>query len=163
MKHMLLLSVLCSLSATLIGCGHCQHDHTAADTAQRRIINPWTWQDKYGFVQANEVEGAQRLFFTAGIVSVDEDGNLLHAGSMEGQINQVIDNMAILLDQGGYDLSDVVRFTYYTTDVPAFGQASSVLIERLGEADCRPATSLIGVASLFHPECLVEIEAIAAK
>jgi enamine deaminase RidA (YjgF/YER057c/UK114 family) len=163
MKNTLLLTALCSASVTLFGCGNCQHEHAAANTPQRRIINPWTWQDTYGFVQGNEVEGAQRLFFTAGIVSVDGDGNLLHADSMEGQINQILDNMETLLAQGGYELSDVVRFTYYTTDVQAFGRASAVLTERLSEANCRPATSLIGVASLFHPECLVEIEATAAK
>lgn len=163
MKHKFLLFILCSLSATLIGCRNNQYDPTTANMVQRRIVNPWTWQDKYGFVQANEVKGARCLFFTAGIVSVDEDGNLLHAGSMEGQINQIFDNMETLLHQGGYELSDVVRFTYYTTDVPAFGQASATLIERLKKADCRPATSLIGVASLFHPECLVEIEAIVVK
>jgi len=25
---------------------------------ERRIINPWTWQDALGFVQANDVSGA---------------------------------------------------------------------------------------------------------
>jgi hypothetical protein len=25
---------------------------------ERRIINPWSWQDKYGFVQANDISGA---------------------------------------------------------------------------------------------------------
>ncbi len=27
---------------------------------ERRVINPWKWQDNFGFVQANEVTGAQR-------------------------------------------------------------------------------------------------------
>ncbi|MBC8470412.1 MAG: RidA family protein [Planctomycetes bacterium] len=126
---------------------------------KKRIINPWTWQDKFGFVQANEITDAQRMLFTAGIVSVDREGNLLHKGDMEKQINRIIDNLESILEQANFKLSDVVRFTYYTTDVQAFGRAAHVLIERLEKAGCKPATSLIGVNSLFHPDCVVEIEA----
>jgi enamine deaminase RidA (YjgF/YER057c/UK114 family) len=53
-----------------------------------------------------------------------------------------------------------VRFTYYTTDIQAFIKAGPVLGERLEKVGSRPATSLIGVNSLFHPDCVVEIEAI---
>jgi hypothetical protein len=30
---------------------------------ERRIINLWSWQDQLGYVQANEVSGAQRTLF----------------------------------------------------------------------------------------------------
>lgn len=30
---------------------------------ERRIINPWTWQDEFGYVQANEVSGVQRTLY----------------------------------------------------------------------------------------------------
>ena len=129
---------------------------------ERKVINPWTWQDRFGFVQANEVTDVNRTLFTAGIVSVDGDGNLLHPGDMEKQINQVFDNIETLFREAGFRLSDVVRFTYYTTNVEAFSDAGHVLGKRLAEAACRPATSLIGVASLFHPDCVVEIEAVAS-
>lgn len=81
---------------------------------------------------------------------------------MEMQIQQILNNMETLLEQADFRLSDVVKFTYYTVDVQAFGAAAATLIERLKKADCRPATSLIGVSSLFHPDCVVEIEAVAA-
>ena len=55
----------------------------------KKIINPWSWQDNFGFVQANEITDAERMLFCAGQVSVDKDGNLLHAGDMIKQINQV--------------------------------------------------------------------------
>ncbi|MGA7367634.1 MAG: hypothetical protein WBX01_00765 [Nitrososphaeraceae archaeon] len=28
---------------------------------ERRAINPWTWQDRYCFVQANEIKDATRV------------------------------------------------------------------------------------------------------
>jgi hypothetical protein len=48
---------------------------------ERRIINPWGWQDAYGFVQANEVSDTQRVLYCAGQVSVDAEGNPLHPGT----------------------------------------------------------------------------------
>ena len=49
---------------------------------QRKIINPWTWQDAYGFVQANDIADAERLIFFAGQTSVDDEGKPLHPGDM---------------------------------------------------------------------------------
>ncbi|MDP6511726.1 MAG: Rid family hydrolase, partial [SAR202 cluster bacterium] len=60
-------------------------------------------------------------------------------------------------------LSDVVRLNYYVTDIDAFFAAAETLGARLGQAGCRPASTLLGVASLAFPELLVEIEATAAK
>ena len=161
MKYSLLTVLICLLFAGLIGCGDSQRANQNKEiTMKKRIINPWTWQDKFGFVQANEVSDAKRTLYTAGIVSVDGDGNLLHPGDMEKQINQIFDNLETLIKQANFKLSDVVRFTYYTTDVQAFTKAGPVLGGRLEKAGCRPATSLIGVNSLFHPDCVVEIEAI---
>ncbi|MCP4118645.1 MAG: RidA family protein [Desulfobacteraceae bacterium] len=127
----------------------------------KKIINPWSWQDKYGFVQANEITGAQRMLFCAGQVSVDDDGNPLYPGDMEKQINQALDNLETVLRQAEVQLSDIVRLTYYTTDVSAFTGATQKLDERLKVAGCKPASTLLGVASLFHPDCVVEIEATA--
>jgi enamine deaminase RidA (YjgF/YER057c/UK114 family) len=127
----------------------------------KRIINPWTWQDKFGFVQANEISNAKKMLFSAGIVSVDGDGNLLHTGDMEKQIIQILDNLETIVDQSDLQVSDIVRLTYYTTDTSEFTSHSSVLIDRLNRWKCKPATTLLGVKSLFHPDCLVEIEAIA--
>jgi hypothetical protein len=43
---------------------------------ERRVINPWTWQDAFGFVQANEVSGAKRTVICSGQTSVDASGRL---------------------------------------------------------------------------------------
>ena len=48
---------------------------------ERQIINPWRWQDEYGFVQATEASNAQRVLYCAGQVSVDGEGNPLHPGT----------------------------------------------------------------------------------
>lgn len=163
MKTNFILVFLTLAALTLfMGCqdGHNANQKKELTTFKKKIINPWTWQDKWGFVQANEVTGAQRMLFCAGQISVDENGELLHPGDMEKQLNQILDNMETLLEQANFELSDVVRFTYYTTDVNAFAEANlAVLANRLKENNCKPATSLIGVAALARPGCVVEIEA----
>jgi len=128
----------------------------------KRVVNPWRWQDQFGFVQANDVVDVKRLVFCAGQVSVDAEGNPLHTGDMTAQLHQVLDNLEAVLHQAGAGLSDVVRLSYYTTDIEAFTRAGRVLGERLKRGGCRPATTLLGVASLFHPDVVVELEATAA-
>ena len=128
---------------------------------ERRIINPWTWQDAFGFVQANEVKGAQRTLICAGQTSVDARGAPLHAGDMAAQIRQALDNLETVLKASGFTLADVVRLSYFTTDVDRFVQAAHAFGPRLAEAGCRPASTLLGVQRLFHPDILIELEAVA--
>ena len=128
---------------------------------ERRVINPWGWQDEYGFVQANEVSDAQRILYCAGQVSVDADGNPLHPGDMGAQIAQSLDNLETVLDSSGFQMSDVVRLNFYTTDVDRTMEAWSLIKDRLARTGCRQVSTLLGVARLYHPDILIEIEATA--
>ncbi len=128
---------------------------------EKKAINPWTWQDKLGFVHANEITGPGRILFISGQVSVDNEGKPINAGDMAAQINQVFDNLGTVLKEAGLSLSNVIKFNYYTTDVKAFSKAGRVLGERLTKGECKPASTLLGVAALYHPDILVEIEAVA--
>jgi enamine deaminase RidA (YjgF/YER057c/UK114 family) len=130
---------------------------------ESRIINPWTWQDSRGFVQGREVSGATRTLYCAGVTSVDADGVVMHAGDMAAQLMQALDNLEAILDAAGYTLADVVRLTTYTTDVDACVAARPPMIRRLLDADCRYASTLLGITRLAQPGLLVELEATAAR
>jgi enamine deaminase RidA (YjgF/YER057c/UK114 family) len=130
---------------------------------QRDVVNPWTWQDEFGFVQANSLSGPERMLVCAGQTSVDENGAPLHEGDMRAQIGQALDNLETVLTEAGFELADVVRLNYYVTDVEAFIQAGEAYGERLAQANCRPASTLLGVASLAFPQLMVELEATAVK
>ena len=130
---------------------------------ERRAINPWTWQDALGFVQAYEIGSAKRTLVCSGQTSVDANGAPLHPGDMAAQLKQAIANLETVLQAGGFDLTDVVRLNYYTTDVDAFTAGAAAGMGRLIEVGCVPASTLLGVARLFHPHILVEIEATAMK
>src|SRR5262245_3677046 len=128
---------------------------------ERRIVNPWTWQDALGFVQASEVSGARRTLVCSGQTSVDAEGRPLHADDMAAQIRQALANLETVLGQAGFTLADVVRLNYYTTDVDAFRASAAAGLRRLVEARCRPSSTLLGVARLFDRDIMVEIEATA--
>jgi enamine deaminase RidA (YjgF/YER057c/UK114 family) len=94
---------------------------------ERRIVNPWTWQDQFGFVQANETSGVERVLVCSGQTSVDADGQPMHEGDMGAQVAQALDNLESVLTEAGFALADVVRLNYYVTDVEAFLQAGEGL------------------------------------
>ena len=131
--------------------------------AQTKLVNPWKWQDNFGFSQAIDVRQAGRVLYCAGQTSVDAAGAPLHAGNMPAQLTQAFDNLETVLKAAGLTLGHVVRLNYYTRDVPAFLQAAGLYGARLRAAGAQPAGTLLGVASLFHPDILVEIEATAVE
>ena len=130
---------------------------------ERRVVNPWTWQEQFGYVQANEVSGAERTLWCAGQTSVDDEGNPLHESDMTAQVLQALDNLETVLRHAGFELSDVVRLNYFTIDVDAFVGAGEALGRRLGEAGCQAAGTLLVVQRLAFPQLLVELEATAVR
>ncbi len=129
---------------------------------ERRIINPWKWQDEFGYVQANEVQNAQRTLYCSGQASNDADGKPMHPGDMRAQITLALDNLETLLKESKFEFKDIVRLNIFTTDVDKFLENYDVFITRLAEAGCRHSGCLVGVARLAFPEMMIEVEATAA-
>jgi enamine deaminase RidA (YjgF/YER057c/UK114 family) len=128
---------------------------------ERREINPWTWQEQFGFVHANEIRGFERMLVVAGQVSSDDEGRTAHPGDMAAQMNTCLDNLETILRDADMTLANVVRLNYFTTDVDAWLKSAQHWGGRLAEAGCRPASTLLGVTRLAFPDLLVEIEATA--
>lgn len=127
---------------------------------EHRIINPWTWQEQFGFNHGHEVTSAKRTLYLAGQVSLDGDGQLVHEGDMVGQANQSIDNIGAVLEAADMTLANVVRLTIYTTDVDEL-LANYGVLRRFNDAGAQYTSTLLGVARLAFPQLLIEIEATA--
>ena len=124
-------------------------------------INPWKWQDAFGFSQAIETSGHQRVLRCSGQTSVNADGEPQHAGDMGAQMMLAADNLETVLKEANMTLANVVRLNVYVTDIDASLQHFEALEKRLAAAGIQPAVTLIGVARLFAPELMIEIEADA--
>ena len=127
----------------------------------RTDINPWEWSKAFGFSQAVEITGAERTLICSGQTAVAEDGTPTTA-DMGAQVEKAFQNLAAVLDAAGFAASDVVRVTYYTTEVDELiavlgPRASSFFGANL------PASTLLGVARLAFPQLKIEIEALAVR
>jgi enamine deaminase RidA (YjgF/YER057c/UK114 family) len=127
----------------------------------KTAVNPWTWQDQFGFSQAIDVSGAARVLYCSGQTSVGPEGAPRHGGDMRAQLTTALDNLETVLKSAGLGLPNVVRLNVYTTDVDQILAHWTAAFDRLSEAGCRPACTLLGVARLAFPDLLVELEATA--
>jgi len=126
---------------------------------EKQAVNPWKWQDQFGFVQANLVSGGQNVLYCSGQTSVDENGGVLHKDDMVGQVNQALDNLETVLREAGMSVDNVVHLRIYVTDVDAALAAYASVGPRLGAF--RAAQTLLGISRLAFPGLMVEIEAVA--
>ena len=131
---------------------------------EQRKINPWHWQNDFGFSQAIEVSGANRVLYCAGQTSIDDEGRPVHAGDIRAQMELAFSNLQTVLTAAGFSLENLVRLNYYTTDMDAFfGAFGDVLASRLAAVGCQPSSTLLGVTRLAFPELMIEIEATAVR
>lgn len=127
---------------------------------KRRSVNPWTWQEQYGFEQAVEVTGGERVLYCAGQTSTDADGKPI-PGDMAAQLAKALDNLEEVLALAGMTLANLVRLNYYVTSTDEFFAAGMSLGARLSVAGCHASGTLLEVSRLAFPEYRVEIEATA--
>ena len=111
------------------------------------------------YKMATRLEGG-RLLYVSGQVAWDTNGNIVGKGDVHAQARQTFENLRGVLRAEGGDLSSLMKVTTYITrieDFPAVAQARSEVFQ--GEL---PASTLIVVKSLFHPDFLIEVEGVAA-
>ncbi|MEU3777878.1 RidA family protein [Streptomyces sp. NPDC032472] len=106
------------------------------------------------------VWGTGRFVAVSGQCSFDADGAVVGAGDAAAQARQVFENLRRCLAAAGAGFDDVVKLTYFVTDMahmPAVRAARDEVIA----PDRLPASTAVQVSALVRPELLVEIEAYA--
>lgn len=98
------------------------------------------------------------LLFISGVVSVDGDGNVVGKGDAVAQTRRIFANMKKILDEVGAGFGDVLKVTLYLRNIEDRPKINPVREEVFGQA--RPASTLVEIAKLIHPDLLVEIEAV---
>jgi 2-iminobutanoate/2-iminopropanoate deaminase len=127
---------------------------------EKHQINPWTWQERFGFSHAWRVEGAQSVIFIAGQGPVSPDGDVEGAGDFEAQARLTFENLRSVLEQAGASFDAVVKVTVYLTDMSKLRDFARVRNEFIS-TERPPASTAIEVSSLALPGMMIEVEAIA--
>jgi enamine deaminase RidA (YjgF/YER057c/UK114 family) len=124
-----------------------------------RLINP-PGPSIPGVSQAVLVESGRPLFLS-GHVPFDESGSV-SSPEIGPQLEQVFRNLDATLKAAGVGFESVARLTFYVCNLsPAFLPIIREVRDRWIKADRPPASVLIGVASLFRLDVLVEVDAFA--
>lgn len=100
------------------------------------------------------------LLFISGVVALGPDGKILGDGDIEIQTRRTMENLKIILEEGGATLQDIIKLTVYLTSVDHIEGQRKVRSEYFQQN--QPASTLVVVKSLFKPEALIEIEAVAS-
>ena len=110
------------------------------------------------YSQAVITEGGRIVWLAGQVGATSTSGNSL-AGDFDGQVREVFLRLSQTLEEAGGKLADMVTMTVFITDA-RYGDRFTELRKEIFDDDF-PASALITVAGLAHPEILVEVQGIA--
>ncbi len=103
--------------------------------------------------------GSVRMIVPAGQTATDLAGELVGPGDFVAQARQAFDNIVGILAAHGAATTDIVKTTYYITDMAHRAALAEVRDEVLGDHEA--ASTLLEVSGLADPGYLIEIDVIA--
>jgi len=114
----------------------------------------------FGYSQT-VITGGGKLAVVSGQIAVGPDGGFVGIGDFAAQSRQVYANLAAILDELGATPAQVVKLGTFIVGL----DAERTAIVRAGRTAmfgtaAPPASTLLGIAALYAPECLLEIEMV---
>lgn len=117
-----------------------------------------------GFSHIAKISSGKNLYYFSGQWASNEDGNLV-SEDFEKQVRKVVSNIKIALSAADLSIDDVIKQTVYIVDFTL--QKKKILIDvasKEWQTKYLPASTFVPLPLLATaPECLIEIEIIAAK
>ncbi|MGN9813447.1 RidA family protein [Micromonospora sp. BQ11] len=102
------------------------------------------------------------LVYLSGQVAMTSSGDLVGAGDYGQQAEQIVKNIDTALAAAGTNRSRVVKETIYIANYRQEVVAPIIAALRQGSTTPPPAQTIVGVAALYAPEFLVEVDIVAA-
>ena len=125
--------------------------------SNRQNISPGApWESIVGYCRAVRVGPNIAV---SGTAPVGEEGEVVAVGDAYLQARRCIEIIERALGEAGAGLEHVVRTRMFVTDISQWEAVGRAHGEAF--AEIQPATSMVEVSALIHPDMLVEIEADA--
>ena len=99
------------------------------------------------------------IVFASGQTARDATGAIVGVGDIRAQTRQTLDNVKAVLEAAGATLEDIVKVQVFITNVEHYADIHAVRSEYF-KSDY-PASTMVEVTALVHPDMLIEIDAIA--
>ena len=115
--------------------------------------------DPQTYSQGIKVSQAQTILFLSGQVAYTAEGGVACRGDFKGQARGAYEAIKALVESQGGTMADIVKITTYVTDLRYRADLAPVREEFFGKK--APASTLVEISALAHPDWMIEIEAIA--
>ena len=126
---------------------------------KKQITSDKLRQPNGHFAQATAIEARGRFVFISGMTSRKADGSIAGIGNVEEQTRQVCENLKAAVEAAGGTLADVCRVDVYVRNMEDFAKIHEIRAQYFTEP--LPASTMVEVSKLAHPDYLIEINAIA--
>lgn len=128
----------------------------------KQIITPPVLPAPRGFNHGILVTGG-KLLFLAGQDASDAHGVIVAPGDVVAQLEQVLRNLAAVVEEAGGTMRDIVKLNIFVRDRDDYMAKRKVLGEvfRRAFGDYYPALALFEVTGFFQRNALIELEGMA--
>lgn len=133
---------------------------TGMAQVEKQFINPFRAKPSgYTHVVAS---ASGKTLYISGQVPVNEAGQIVGDGDLKAQTQQIFENLRYCLRFAGASFEDIVKMTTYVvnykpSDIDIVREVRKGYLSK----ENPPASTLVGVQALAHPQYMIEIEAIA--
>ena len=115
--------------------------------------------DPQTYSQGVKVTQAQSVLFLSGQVAYTAEGGVAFRGDFKAQARGAFEAIKTLVESQGGTMANIVKITTYVTDMRYRADLAPIREEFLGRKG--PASTLVEISQLAHPDWMIEIEAIA--
>ncbi len=128
---------------------------------EKRIINPWKWQNERSYAQAIEITNPEGTLYVSGQTAIDSQGKS-SSGDMKTQLVEAIKNLEQVIQEAGYECKNIVRLNIYTTSSDELFSCFDVFQKWVTKHQIKQASTVLEVKGLFET-LKVELEVTVVK
>jgi len=125
------------------------------------FLNPDGLPRNPAFSNVAVVSGSVRTIYIGGQDAIDAEGNVVGAGDIAAQTEQVLRNLRIALAAAGAGPEHVVKWNVFIVDGQDFRSGYAAFQRVWGDRPNPPVITAAMVKGLAHPDFLVEMDAFA--